>query len=239
MKTDIKRAFERTEFILGSEAMDTLKNSHIAVFGIGGVGSYTVEMLVRSAIGEITIIDFADVDITNINRQIQASFNTIGRKKTEVLKERIKAINPELNVNIYDLSFEEETKDKIDFEKFDYIVDAIDTITSKLLLIDIAREKSIPIISSMGFGNKIDPTQIKIADIYDTDIDPLARVMRRELRKRNVEKLKCVYSTEKPININLGDKDQRKAIPASTGFVPPVAGITLASEVVKDLIRGD
>ena len=234
---NLERSFERTEFLLGKEAMDKLKESHVAIFGLGGVGSYAVETLVRSGLGEISIIDYAKIDVTNINRQIQANINTLGMDKIDAIENRIKSINPDMVINKYRLNFGKDNYEEIDFRSFDYVIDAIDTITSKLILVEICKARSIPIIAAMGFGNKLDPTKIQVADIYDTKIDPLARVIRRELRSRGVDSLKCVYSTETPMKINIGDLDKRKAIPASTAFVPPVGGITLAAEVVKDLIK--
>lgn len=246
--------FARTELLFGSESMDILKRSRVIVFGVGGVGGYVTEVLARSGVGAIDIVDKDDVDITNINRQIIATLKTVGRSKVDIMAERIKDINPECRVTTYKTFFLPENSHEFDFTNYDYVVDAIDTVTAKIELITCCTKAGIPIISSMGAGNKLDPTKFQVADIYKTSVDPLARVMRRELKKRNVKHLKVVYSTEismrpkgnlntddKAINETVGSNNnaekRRKDIPGSVAFVPSVAGIIIGGEVVKDLIR--
>ena len=246
--------FSRTELLLGKEAMDRLSKARVAVFGIGGVGGYVCEALVRSGVGAFDLIDDDKVCLTNLNRQIIATRKTIGRYKTEVMRERIMEINPDADVRIHQCFFLPENADEFAFEEYDYVVDAVDTVTAKLELVMKAKEKNIPIISSMGAGNKLDGSQFKVADIYQTKVCPLAKVMRRELKKRGVRDLKVVYSEEPPIP-SLEDMEvscrtncicppgaqhkctERRAIPGSTAFVPSVAGLIIAGEVVKDLIR--
>ena len=246
--------FSRTELLLGKEAMDKLAGSRVAVFGIGGVGGYVCEALVRSGVGEFDLIDDDKVCLTNLNRQIIATRKTIGKYKAEVMRDRILEINPEAKVHIHKCFFLPENADEFDFEKYDYVVDAVDTVTAKIALVMKAKELNVPIISSMGAGNKLDPSQFKVADIYKTKVCPLAKVMRRELKKRRVKKLKVVYSEEKPTRpINdmanscrtncicpPGAKHkctERRDIPGSTAFVPSVAGLIIAGEVVKDLCK--
>ena len=246
--------FSRTELLLGKEAMDKLAGSRVAVFGIGGVGGYVCEALVRSGVGEFDLIDDDKVCLTNLNRQIIATRKTVGKYKTEVMRDRILEINPEAKVHIHKCFFLPENADEFDFEKYDYVVDAVDTVTAKIALVMKAKELNVPIISSMGAGNKLDPSQFKVADIYKTKVCPLAKVMRRELKKRRVKKLKVVYSEEKPTRpINdmanscrtncicpPGAKHkctERRDIPGSTAFVPSVAGLIIAGEVVKDLCK--
>lgn len=239
--------FSRTELLLGKEAMDKLQNSHVAVFGIGGVGGYTVEALVRSGIGKIDIIDNDTVSLTNINRQIYATEKTIGMYKTDVAKERIHNINPHIQVNDYKVFYTSETANQFDYSKYDYVVDAIDTVTGKIQLVMEADRHNTPIISSMGAGNKLDPTAFEVADIYKTSVCPLARVMRQQLKKRGIKKLKVVYSKESPIvpkeylRIEMEEKgelsEKRRQIPGSIAFVPSVAGLIIAGEVVKDIIK--
>lgn len=228
--------FSRTELLLGKEAMDRLSGSRVAVFGIGGVGGYVCEALVRSGIGAFDLIDHDKVCLTNLNRQIIATQKTIGRYKTEVMKERMLEINPEAEVREHRCFFLPENADEFPFEEYDYIVDAVDTVTAKIALVLKAQEKNVPIISSMGAGNKLDGSQFRVADIYKTNMCPLAKVMRRELKKRGVKRLKVVYSEEKPV-MPLEDMSgsERKAVPGSVAFVPSVAGLILAGEVVKDL----
>lgn len=244
--------FSRTELLLGREAMERLFKAHIAVFGIGGVGGYVVEGLVRSGIGTFDLIDDDKVCLTNLNRQIIASRDTVGRYKTEVMKERILSINPDAVVNIHQCFYLPENAAEFDFSVYDYVVDAVDTVTAKIELVLQAKEAKVPIISCMGVGNKLNPTQLEIADIYKTSVCPLARVMRRELRKRNVKELKVLYSKEEPIK-SVDDRTagcrencicppgaehkctQRRAIPGSISFVPSAAGLIIASEVVKDI----
>lgn len=228
--------FHRTELLLGKESMDKLDKSIVAVFGIGGVGSYAAEALVRSGLGNIILIDYDIIDISNINRQIHANTRTVGKYKVKVMKDRLLEINPDLKIKVFREKYNEDTKKHLINKEYDYVIDAIDMISSKIDLITTCKSIDIPIISSMGAGNKLSPTMFQIGDIYDTKICPLAKVMRRELRKRKIKDLKVVWSEEIPMNINLETKDLRKAVPGSTGFVPPVAGLTLASEVIKDLI---
>lgn len=222
-------AFLRTEMLIGTEALSKLMKSKVAVFGIGGVGSFTVEALARCGVGNIDIFDGDIVDITNINRQLIATYNTIGLNKVDVMKERILSINPNANMNAYKCHFDASNEQNYDFNRYDYIVDAIDTVTSKILIIDKAKKSNVKVISSMGTGNKINPTKLEITDIYSTKNCPLARVMRRELKSRNIKSLKVVYSTETPI---YKPKDR---VNASVSFVPSVAGLLIASEVVRDL----
>ena len=246
--------FSRTELLFGKEAMEHLAECHVAVFGIGGVGGYVCEALARSGVGEFDLIDNDKVCLTNINRQIIATRKTVGKYKTDVMKDRILDINPDAKVNTHQCFFLPENASDFPFEKYDYVVDAIDTVTAKIELVMQCHKAGVQIISSMGAGNKLDPTQFKVADIYKTQMDPLAKVMRRELKKRGVKKLKVVYSEEKPIkpvedmeisdrtdHISLTETQQsgtkRRSIPGSTAFVPSVAGLIIAGEVVKDLTR--
>ena len=225
--------FARTELILGQEAMDRLRRSRVAVFGIGGVGGYVVEALARSGVGSLDIIDHDKVSMTNINRQIIASTNTVGRDKVDVMKERILSINHDAVVNVSKSFFLPETADLFDFGKYTYVVDAIDTVTAKIELVLRAGDAGVPVISCMGTGNKLEPAMLEIADIYQTSVCPLAKVMRRELRKRNVEKLKVLYSKEEPVKNYLSI--QGRAVPGSVSFVPSVAGLIIASEVIKEI----
>ena len=235
--------FSRTELLLGKEAMDHLSRCRVAVFGIGGVGGYVCEALCRSGIGALDLIDSDTVSLTNLNRQIIATEKTIGRLKTEVMKERILEINPRAEVRTYSCFFLPENADTFPFEEYDYVVDAVDTVTAKIALVLAAQEHGVPVISSMGAGNKLDPAAFRTADIYQTKIDPLARVMRRELKKRGVRKLKVVYSEEEPLNPGeAGPGEERETrgrdsrpVPGSIAFVPSVAGLILAGEVIKDL----
>lgn len=230
--------FIRTELLLGKEGMIKLKKSTVAVFGIGGVGSFATEALVRSGLGKIILIDYDIIDISNINRQIHATSSTVGLPKVEVMKKRLLDINPELNIEVYKEKYNSETRDKLISTDYDYVIDAIDMITSKIDLITTCKEKNIPIISSMGAGNKLNPTLLEVGDIYSTHTCPLAKVMRRELKKRNIKDLKVVWSKEKPLSVNLEKPGVRKAVPGSISFVPSVAGLILASEIVKDLVFG-
>lgn len=235
--------FGRTALILGDEGMERLKNAKVAVFGIGGVGGYTVEALVRSGIGEIDIFDDDTVSETNINRQIIATTDTIGRDKVEVMKERALSINPEVKINAHKCFYMPENADKFNLSEYDYIVDAVDTVTAKIELVMRANSAGVPIISSMGAGNKLDPSAFRVEDIYKTEVCPLARTMRRELKKRGIKKLKVVYSKEIPIkpqgdgrNGSLSAHDKaRRAVPGSIAFVPAVAGLIAAGEVIKDI----
>lgn len=233
--------FDRTKRLLGADAMERLKNSHVAVFGIGGVGGHAVDALVRSGIGMITIVDSDDIAVSNINRQLIATTKTVGQKKVQVMKEHLLTINPEIMVREYDCFFLPETKEQFDFKQYDYVIDAVDTVTAKLALAEACQEAGVPIISSMGAGNKLNPTDFEVTDIYKTSVCPLAKVMRRELKKRNIKHLKVVYSKEEPLepieekDFVSDEKRTRRAIPGSIAFVPSVAGLILAGEVVKDL----
>lgn len=223
--------------------MAALSESRVAVFGIGGVGGYTVEALARSGVGAIDVIDNDKVCLTNLNRQIIATHRTVGKYKVDVIAERIADINPDCKVTAYKTFYMPETAAEFDFSQYDYIVDAIDTVTGKLAIIENAVKCDTPVISSMGAGNKLDPTLFRVADIYQTSVCPLAKVMRRELKKRGIEKLKVVYSTEEPISVRLDDEmrsetanNLRRDIPGSNAFVPSVVGLIIAGEVIKDLI---
>ena len=233
----MENQFERTELLLGEEAMRKLKDSRVAIFGVGGVGGYVCEALARSGVGAFDLIDKDTVSVTNLNRQIIATTKTIGRDKTEVMRERIYDINPEAKVRIHQCFFLPENSDEFPFAEYDYVVDAVDTVTAKLELVMKCQESGIPIISSMGAGNKLDATAFKVADIYKTSMCPLAKVMRRELKKRGVRKLKVVYSEEQPIRpVRSISGELRKDITGSVAFVPSVAGLIIAGEVVKDLV---
>ena len=225
----MKEEFERTISLIGEKNFAKLSNSKIAIFGIGGVGSYALEGLARSGIGNIDIYDDDQVDITNINRQIIALHSTIGKKKVEIAKQRALDINPELNINAFDMFYDEKSSNSINLKQYDYIIDAIDTVKSKLELIKNANNGNIKIISSMGTGKKLDPTKLEITDINKTSVCPLAKVIRKELRKMNIKKLKVLYSTEEP-------NPSKDNITTSIAFVPSVAGLIIASEVVKDII---
>ena len=246
--------FSRTQLLLGADNMDRLSNAKVAVFGIGGVGGYVVEALARSGVGSFVLVDDDKVCLTNLNRQIIATRKTVGKYKAEVMRERILEINPEADVRIHKCFFLPENADDFPFDEYDYIVDAVDTVTAKIELVMKAKEKDIPIISSMGAGNKLDGSQFKVADIYKTKVCPLAKVMRRELKKRGVKKLKVVYSEEIPTrpieDMSISCRTncicppgaehkctERRDIPGSVAFVPSVAGLIIAGEVVKDLIR--
>ena len=228
--------FTRTEMLLGTENMEKLKNAHIAVFGLGGVGGHTVEALARSGIGHFTLFDSDMVAESNLNRQIIATVETIGKQKTEAMKNRILSINPSAKIITHDIFYLPENADKFDLSEYSYIVDAIDTVSAKLELVVRAQNLSVPIISSMGTGNKLDPTQLKVCDIYQTSGCPLARVMRRELKCRGVKKLKVVFSEETPIKPLFSENpDAKKQSPGSPAVVPSVAGLIIASEVIKDI----
>ncbi|MGN8806623.1 MULTISPECIES: tRNA threonylcarbamoyladenosine dehydratase [unclassified Blautia] len=244
--------FSRTELLLGKEAMNKLENSRVAVFGIGGVGGYVCEALVRSGVGSFDLIDDDKVCLTNLNRQIIATRKTVGQYKTEVMRDRILEINPKADVRIHQCFYLPENASDFDFSEYDYVVDAVDTVTAKIELIMRAKESGTPIISSMGAGNKLDASAFRVADIYKTKVCPLAKVMRRELKKRGVKKLKVVYSEEQPIRpiedmaiscrshciCPPGAKHkctERRDIPGSVAFVPSVVGLIIAGEVVKDL----
>ncbi len=227
--------FTRTIGLIGDAAVEKLKNSAVAVFGIGGVGSAAVEALARAGVGILCLVDSDTVNSTNINRQLIALNSTVGKLKTEAAKERIADINPDATVISMPVFYDKDTD--IDLSKFDYIIDAIDTVTSKLLLIENADRLGVPVISSMGTGNKLSPEMFEVCDIYKTSVCPLARVMRRELKARGIKKLKTVYSKEIPKENNLPVPKGKRQLPASISFVPPVAGYILAGEVIKDLIN--
>lgn len=228
--------FSREELIIGTDKVKKLNNSKVAIFGIGGVGSFVAEGLARAGIGRFILIDNDKIEITNINRQIHSTMSTINRYKVDVMKDRILDINPNAKIELSKEFFMPNSDNKILDNKLDYIVDSMDTVTSKIDLIVRAKKMNIKIISAMGTGNKLDPTKLKIADIYDTKICPLAKVMRKELRKRNIKDLTVVFSDEEPINILKEKYDSRKQTPGSISFVPSVAGLIIASKVVKDLI---
>ena len=231
--------FSRTEMLIGKDALEKLNKCRVAVFGVGGVGGYAVEALARSGVGTIDVVDSDVVDVTNINRQIIATSKTVGRKKVEVAKERINDINPNCKVNAYDVFYSDETRNLFDFDSYDYVIDAIDSVSSKLDLILACKEHNVPVISSMGAGNKLDPTKFEVDDIYKTSVCPLAKVMRRELKKRGVESLKVVYSKEEPIASEQTETPSpgKRSVPGSIAFVPSVVGLIAAGEVIKDLIK--
>ena len=238
----MQNQFSRTEIILGKDGIDCLKKSRVAVFGIGGVGGYVAEALARSGVGALDLIDNDEVSLTNINRQIIALHSTVGRPKVDVMKERILDINPECNVRIFQCFYLPETKNLFDFTEYDYVVDAVDTVTAKIQLIVQAKEAGVPVISSMGAGNKLNPASFEVADISQTSVCPLARVMRQECKKRGIKDVKVVYSKEKPVESKLSEEEKKSAeqkgnglAPGSCAFVPSVAGLIIASEVVKDL----
>ena len=254
----MENQFSRTQMLLGKKSMEILQNAHVAVFGIGGVGGYVVEALARSGVGHLDLIDNDKVSLTNLNRQIIATHQTIGKYKVDVMKERIFDINPQAQVQTFQTFYLPETKNLFDFTKYDYVVDAIDTVAGKIQLISQAKEAGAKIISCMGAGNKLDPTKFEVADISQTSVCPLARVMRQECKKRGIKNVKVVYSKEKPVELQFEENkcapcqendtpenpqktepantNPRKAIPGSTAFVPSVAGLIIASEVIKDLI---
>ena len=236
----MKEIFSRSALLLGEEGIEKLNKSKVAVFGVGGVGGYVAEALARSGVGHFVLVDNDDVSITNINRQIIATTKTVGRDKVEVMRERILEINPEADVEIRKCFYLPENADTFDFSNYSYVVDAVDTVTAKLEIIVRAKEADVPVISSMGAGNKLDPTKFEVADIYKTSVCPLAKVMRHECKKRGIKKLKVVYSKEesmKPImNSNVEIPEGKRAIPGSVAFVPSVAGLIIAGEVVKDIV---
>lgn len=235
----VSEQFVRTELLLGEEAMEKLARARVAVFGVGGVGGYVCEALVRSGVGAFDLIDKDTVSVSNLNRQIIATRKTVGRPKVEVMKERMLDINPDVDVRIHECFFLPENAADFPFEEYDYVVDAVDTVTAKVELIMQAKAHQVPIICAMGAGNKLDPSRFQVADIYKTNVCPLARVMRHEMKKRGVKKLKVVYSEEQPITpakVEV-DPESKKVTPGSTAFVPAAAGLLLASEVIKDLIK--
>ncbi len=228
--------FSRTELLIGKESLEKLSNAKVIIYGIGGVGSYIVEGLARAGVGHIIIVDYDKVDITNINRQIEAVHSTIGKYKVDVMKERILDINPSAIVEAYKPDEIEGGEEQLIDKSITYVVDAIDTITNKFKVIEKANIENVRIISATGAGNKLDPTMFEVADIYKTSVCPVCRILRKELKKRNIKHLKVVYSKEEPIKIDIEDKPKEKLL-GSISFVPSVAGLIIASEVVKDLIK--
>lgn len=246
----MQNQFTRTEMLLGSDNMEKLRNSHVIIFGVGGVGGYVVEALARSGVGTLTLVDNDVVSESNINRQIIATTRTIGHSKVEAAKERVLEINPDAVVNACQMFYLPETAEQFDFTQYDYVVDAIDTVSGKIALVLEAKKCGVPVISSMGAGNKLNPAAFEVADIYKTSVCPLAKVMRHELKKRGVKDLKVVYSREEPLTPQpervsaqeeKGDKIgiKKRQTPGSVAFVPSVAGLIIAGEVVKDLTRFD
>ena len=243
--------FMRTELLLGKAGIEMLSKARVAVFGIGGVGGYVTEALCRSGVGALDLIDHDTVSVTNLNRQVIALHSTVGQYKTDVMENRLRDINPDVKITVHKCFYLPETKDQFDFSVYSYVVDAVDTVTAKLLLAEEAKKAGVPLISSMGTGNKLDPSFLQVSDVFETSVDPLARVMRRELRKRGIDHLKVVWSTEEPrkplldartIRMMEGspvpEEDVRmKDIPGSSAFVPAAAGLLIASEVVRDLIK--
>ena len=247
----MNEAFVRTEHVLGSEAMEKLRAARVAVFGLGGVGGYVVEALARSGVGQLDLIDNDTVCLSNINRQILATMDTLGMDKVDAAERRVKSINPDCVVRTYKCFYLPETKDRFDFTQYDYVVDAIDTVTGKLSIIEEAKAAGVPVISSMGAGNKIHPAEFQVADIYETSICPLAKVMRKECKKRCIDSLKVVYSKEAPREPHMTEAlvkemeaakaagSTRRSIPGSTAFAPSVAGLIAAAEIVNDLCADD
>ena len=225
----MQEEFTRTAMLIGERALEKLSSCHVAVFGVGGVGSYVTEALARSGVGHLDLIDSDRVNITNINRQIIATHNTVGQYKVDVAKDRVLSINPKAEVNVFRTFYLPENSENFDFSLYDYIIDAVDTVTAKIEIIVNANKTNTPVLSCMGTGNKLDPTQFEITDVYKTSVCPLARVMRRELKKRGIEKLKVLYSKEEPTKFSAGE------VPASISFVPSAAGLIIAGEVIKDL----
>lgn len=238
----MKPQFSRTQLLLGAEGVKALAASRVCVFGVGGVGGYVVEALARAGVGALDIVDADNVDVSNLNRQIIATWDTVGQPKVQVMAQRIASINPDCRVTAHQCFYLPEQRDAFDFSQYNYVVDAIDTVTAKIDLVLAAGEAGVPIISAMGAGNKLDPTRLEVADIYDTSMCKLAKVMRKELRVRGVKALKCVYSKEEPVKItaeaaaSVGLPTEGKLPPGSVSFVPSVAGLIIAGEVVKDLI---
>ena len=232
--------FSRTELLLGKENMEKLAAARVCIFGIGGVGGYVAEALARSGVGHLELVDNDVVCLSNLNRQIIATHETVGRYKVDVMKERILSINPAAEVTVHKCFYLPETRAQFDFTNYDYVVDAIDTVAGKIALVQQAEESGTPVISSMGAGNKLDPAAFRVADIYQTSVCPLAKVMRKELKKRGVKKLKVVYSKELPVAVQNGEESllssSRRSIPGSIAFVPSVVGLIIAGEVVKDLV---
>ena len=233
----VKEEFSRTAMVYGEEAIEKLQKAHVAVFGVGGVGGFACEALARAGVGKIDLFDKDTVSLSNINRQIIALHSTVGMAKVDIMKERIKDINPDCEVNVYNVFYLPENADEYDLSKYDYIIDAVDTVSAKLEIVTRSRYSGVPVISAMGAGDKTDPTMFRVADIYNTSVCPLARVMRRELKKRGIDGLKVVYSTEEPMKCSNQDKNGEKPVPGSLSFVPSVMGLIIAGEVVKDIIN--
>ncbi len=234
--------FERTRLLLGDKAMVKLKNAKVAVFGVGGVGGHLAEALVRSGVGEIDLIDDDTVSITNLNRQAVAALSTVGKAKVDAMKERLLDINKDCKINTHRCFFTPENSREFDFSSYSYVADAIDTVTGKIEIVIKAQNSNTPVISSMGAGNKLDPTKFVVTDIYKTETCPLARVMRRELKKRDIKKLKVVYSTEpalSPLYCTDNSEHNKRQTPGSVAFIPSVAGLIMAGEIIKDLIKED
>ena len=229
----------RTSLIIGDEGINKLKNSNVIVFGVGGVGSFAAEAIARAGVGNLTIVDFDDVDITNINRQLPALHSTVGKYKVEVMKDRILDINPDINIKAIKEVYNKDTSESILCENYDYVVDAIDMVSSKIHLIETCKNKGLEIISSMGMGNKLDPTKIEISDISKTHTCPLAKVVRKELRDRNIEHLKVVFSTEHPLEIKEKVSNGHRILPGSISFMSSSGGLVMASQIVKDILNID
>lgn len=233
----MENQFSRTEMLVGEEGIKKINNAKVAIFGIGGVGSFVVEGLARAGVENFILVDNDTISLTNLNRQIHATTKTIGKYKVDVMKERILEINPKANVEVYKEFYNSESEINILDNSVTYIVDAIDTVTSKIYLIEEAEKKKISIISSMGTGNKLEPTKFEVTDIYKTSVCPLAKVMRKELKTRNIKKLKVVYSKEEPIKQEIQEETKLKRTPGSISFVPSVAGLIIAGEVIKDILN--
>ena len=235
----MKEIFSRTELLIGSKGLSKLNKSKVAIFGIGGVGSYTAEALVRSGVGKLVMVDHDLVSISNINRQLPATMETIGQAKVECMKKRLLTINPKCDIITFKNLYLPEVAHEFLADDYDYIVDAVDMVTAKIDLVVQAQKRNIPIISAMGAGNKMDPSQFEVADIYETSVCPLAKVMRKELRARNIPSLKVVYSREQPMKVFVDGDGSRKRAPGSISFVPSVSGLIIAGEVIKDLIADE
>lgn len=238
----MQEQFIRTGLLIGEEGIERLQNARVAVFGVGGVGGHVVEALARSGVGTLDLIDNDTVCLSNINRQIVATHSTLDMYKVDAARDRVLDINPDIKVNVYKTFYLPETADQFDFSNYDYVVDAIDTVTGKIGLVMQAQQSNTPIISSMGAGNKMDPTAFRVADIYKTNVCPLAKVMRRELKNRGVKKLKVVYSEEKAMTpiagiVNEQENESRRQTPGSNAFVPSVVGLIIAGEVIKDIVK--
>ncbi len=235
---DMNEKFSRTEMLIGNDGMKKLNDAKVAVFGLGGVGGFVCEGLARSGVGKFILVDFDKIDESNINRQLLATVKTIGKDKVDLMRERILEINPDANVEIYKEFYMADSQNNIITEDLSYVVDCVDTIMAKIAIICKCDEINVPVISSMGTGNKLDPTMFEVADIYETSVCPLARIMKKDLKKRNIEKLKVVYSKEQPINTNdcaINQKNSKYKVKDSTSFVPSVEGLIIAGEVIKDI----